>query len=126
MKSLGEKLKDIRIGQGLSMDELANLLNKKYQLTINKSMISRWENNKSEPYNTYLSAYAKEFNVDMNYLLGIIDEEKQETKAEKLEHDFPEGISVLYRAHEELTPEQKEMMLKMINSVFFDKNGENK
>lgn len=68
---LGNKLKTIRKENNLSMEELKNILNHKYDLNISKSMISRWENNKSEPFNTYLSAYAKEFNLDMNDLLNI-------------------------------------------------------
>lgn len=69
--NLGNKLKNIRIDNGYSMEELKNLLNNKYDLSISKSMISRWENNQTEPLNTYLSAYAKEFNLDMNNLLNI-------------------------------------------------------
>ncbi|MDU2374724.1 S24 family peptidase [Anaerococcus vaginalis] len=70
---LGDKLKAIRTENNLSMEELKNNLNYKYDLNISKSMISRWENNKSEPLNTYLSAYAREFNLDMNDLLDIED-----------------------------------------------------
>lgn len=69
--NLGEKLKKVRIDNGYSMEEMKNILNSKYDLQISKSMISRWENGVSEPINTYLSAYAKEFNLDMNDLLGI-------------------------------------------------------
>lgn len=68
---LGDKLKKIRLDKNMSMEELKNLLNNKYDLNMSKSMISRWENGKSEPINTYLSAYAKEFNLDMNDLLDI-------------------------------------------------------
>lgn len=70
---LGDKLKTIRTENNFSMEELKNILNYKYDLNISKSMISRWENNKSEPLNTYLSAYAREFNLDMNDLLDIED-----------------------------------------------------
>lgn len=70
---LGDKLKAIRTENDMSMEELKNTLNYKYDLNISKSMISRWENNKSEPFNTYLSAYAREFNLDMNDLLDIED-----------------------------------------------------
>ncbi|MDU4378107.1 MAG: S24 family peptidase [Anaerococcus vaginalis] len=70
---LGDKLKAIRTENNMSMEELKNILNYKYDLNISKSMISRWENNKSEPFNTYLSAYAREFNLDMNDLLDIED-----------------------------------------------------
>lgn len=70
---LGDKLKVIRTENNMSMEELKNILNYKYDLNISKSMISRWENHKSEPLNTYLSAYAREFNLDMNDLLDIED-----------------------------------------------------
>lgn len=69
--NLGDKLKKVRIDNGYSMEEMKNILNSRYNLQISKSMISRWENGISEPINTYLSAYAKEFNLDMNDLLGI-------------------------------------------------------
>lgn len=69
--NLGDKLKKVRTDNGYSMEEMKNILNSKYNLQISKSMISRWENGVSEPINTYLSAYAKEFNLDMNDLLGI-------------------------------------------------------
>ena len=37
---------------------------------VSKSMISRWENGKSQPSAPYIRAYATLFNVDMNYILG--------------------------------------------------------
>ena len=36
-------------------------------------MISRWENNLSEPSSKFITAYAKFFNIDLNYLAGITD-----------------------------------------------------
>ncbi len=36
-------------------------------------MISRWENGQASPNNSYLSAYAKFFNIDLNYLAGLTD-----------------------------------------------------
>lgn len=71
MNDLGKRLYDIRVSHGLTLDQLAERLNATQNLSINKGMISRWENGRSTPYNTYLIAYAKEFNLDMNYLLGV-------------------------------------------------------
>ena len=34
-------------------------------------MISRWENNLSEPSSKFITAYARFFNIDLNYLAGI-------------------------------------------------------
>lgn len=72
--TLGEKLKKIRKDNGLSMDTLTERLNRNHGLNISKSMVSRWENDHASPVGTFVAAYAKEFDVDMNYLVGIRDE----------------------------------------------------
>ena len=41
-------------------------------------MVSRWENNLSEPSNKFVTAYAKFFNVDLNYLAGITNFDSNE------------------------------------------------
>lgn len=66
-------LKQLRLEKNLSMDELCEKLNNSYNLKITKSMISRWENGQASPNNSYLSAYAKFFNIDLNYLVGLTD-----------------------------------------------------
>ncbi len=66
-------LKQLRLEKNLSMDDLCEKLNNSYNLKITKSMISRWENGQASPNNTYLSAYAKFFNIDLNYLVGLTD-----------------------------------------------------
>lgn len=69
-------LKQLRLEKKLSMDELCEKLKNSYNLKITKSMISRWENGLANPNNTYLSAYAKFFNIDLNYLAGLTDARK--------------------------------------------------
>lgn len=77
---LGKMLKQARRDNKLTMDELAEKLNKKYSLNINKSMISKWETGTSSPSLNFVQAYAKEFNLDMNRLLNIeVDEEYNES-----------------------------------------------
>ena len=66
-------LKQLRLEKNLSMDDLCEKLNNSYNLKITKSMISRWENGQASPNNSYLSAYAKFFNIDLNYLVGLTD-----------------------------------------------------
>ena len=69
--SLGEKLKRLRESKDFTMEEMCNAFNETFDVTINKSMISRWESNKATPLNTYLTYYAKYFNVTLDYLLDI-------------------------------------------------------
>ena len=72
----GDKLKQLRIDKQLSMDALTDKLNSKFGLNITKSMMSRWENNLSEPSSKCVAAYAKYFNVDLNYLVGLTDDRR--------------------------------------------------
>lgn len=70
---LQDKLKKIRLDHHLTMDELAARFKERFGLNLSKSMISKWENGKAEPTNVYLSAYAKYFNVSLDYLIGLSD-----------------------------------------------------
>ena len=72
----GERLKDLRTSKDFTVDKLAEELNNKYGLKITKSMMSRWESGKAEPTNVFATAYAKYFNVKLDYILGLIDEKE--------------------------------------------------
>lgn len=70
----GDRLKTLRKpkeGNSLSMDELSKIFKEKYNLSVNKSMISRWETGIAVPDNKHIVAYAKYFDIDMNYLIGL-------------------------------------------------------
>lgn len=74
--NLGARLKQLRESKGLTMEQLAFEINQTDEkLNANKSMISKWENNKISPKNMYLSAYVKIFNISLNHLLGLEPEE---------------------------------------------------
>ena len=74
--NLGARLKQLRESKGLTMEQLAFEINQTDEkLNANKSMISKWENNKISPKNMYLSAYVKIFNISLNQLLGLEPEE---------------------------------------------------
>lgn len=66
----GTRLKSLRLSHKLSQDELANNLNKKYTKNISKSMISRWENNKTDPQMAYVRIIADYFEVSPSQLLN--------------------------------------------------------
>lgn len=75
---IGQRLKELRTAQGLTIDALREKLSLEVQKAgldvkgegVSKSMVSRWENGKSQPSAPYIRAYATLFNVDMNYILG--------------------------------------------------------
>ena len=122
----GDKLKDLRIKSNLSMDSLIEKLNKKYDLNITKSMISRWENNLSEPSNKFVAAYAKFFNIDLNYLVGLTDIKSplysENTNACKSERDLM--IEKYQLAPEELAEYDRIMKLSIeMNTLMFQSNN---
>ena len=67
---LGEKLKYLRKQSGLTQTELAEKLNDKYGLNIERSMISKWETNMQAPMIYSVSCIADYFGVSIDYLTG--------------------------------------------------------
>lgn len=63
MKTLGDRLRDLRSELNLEQKELAKYLN------VHKGTISNWENNKRSPDKEMLSKIASYFNVTTDYLL---------------------------------------------------------
>ena len=122
----GDKLKDLRIKSNLSMDSLIEKLNKKYDLNITKSMMSRWENNLYEPSNKFVAAYAKFFNIDLNYLVGLTDIKSplysENTNAYKSERDLM--IEKYQLNPEELAEYDRIMKLSIeMNTLMFQSNN---
>ncbi len=115
--NLGKNIKYLREKNNLSQKEFARILN------ISNSTLSQYESNVRVPSDDIKIQIADYFNVSLDYLLGRPDPhhiDKEKSKVSELEEDFPEGISVLYRANKNLTPEQKEVMLRMIKATFFE------
>lgn len=78
MKSLGTKLKELRIERGYSQGDLCKEINNVYGTSINKGMISKWENDKEEPRLDYARILVSFFNVSLDFLIGLEDEENKE------------------------------------------------
>ena len=118
MDTLGKRILKLLNDKNLTQKELAKIVG------TTEVSIGRYINDKREPNATMLASIANALNVSTDYLLGRPNTHKtsQETKskAEELEEDFPEGVSVLYRANQNLTPAQKEVMIRMIKATFFE------
>lgn len=63
--NFSERLKLLRREKNISAEDLANELN------INKSTISRYENDKTEPYLPIVLKIAKYFDVSLDWIAGI-------------------------------------------------------
>ena len=67
MEKFSERLKDLRIEKGLSIQVLSKEVN------IGVASICRWENGKADVKGTQLIILAKYFEVSTDYLLGLED-----------------------------------------------------
>lgn len=75
MKTFGFKIKELRKENNLTQEELLKVINEKYNRSISKSMISKWENDREEPQKfTDVSAMSDFFGVKADYLVGITDD----------------------------------------------------
>lgn len=66
---IGDKIKELRKKNGLTLQELADTLNSDYPDTINfnKGKISKWENNREEPRLSSVKILADFFSVPLDY-----------------------------------------------------------
>lgn len=71
MYSFGSVLKRLRKEKKLTQEGLSDILNKKYGTKLNKSMLSKWENDESEPRMDSARFIADFFDVTLDELLGI-------------------------------------------------------
>ncbi len=82
MYSFGEEIKKVRMAKRMSLDEMAESLNsyaeklnesgkEQFSTSINKSLISRWENGKTEPRMDTIRLLSKWSGVSVNKLLGF-------------------------------------------------------
>ncbi len=67
MELFAERLKELRINQGLSIQKLAKEVN------IGSSSLCRWENCQADIKGTQLIVLARYFDVSVDYLLGLED-----------------------------------------------------
>lgn len=87
MKTLGDKIKELRIALGMTQEDLAN------QLEVEVKSVQRYERGKSRP-NTYaIAKLAVFFEVSSDYLLGIssmqeMEEIKNKVSAEGTYNSF--------------------------------------
>lgn len=71
MNNFGDRLHSLRISKSLTQEAFAAALNERYGLKINKSMVSKWENNIDTPSLNSAKYIAIFFDVSLDYLLGV-------------------------------------------------------
>lgn len=116
MSVLGNNIRFLREENNLTQVALADILN------VGNVAVSQYESGTRVPSDEVKIKIADFFNVSLDFLLGRSQyrTEYKKTKLEILEEEFPEGIPLLYKANKALSPDQKAMMLRIIESAFFN------
>lgn len=70
--NIGEKIKELRVNNNLTQEELAN------ELGVSFQAVSRWENSLTYPDITMLPIIANMFDVSIDWLLDLDSYKKQE------------------------------------------------
>lgn len=74
---MGNRLKELRKQNGISLKKLSQKLDELYGITVSDSQLSYYENGKRSPRNGKVWIYlATFFDVPVGYLLGYQDEQK--------------------------------------------------
>lgn len=92
---IGKKIKELRKNHNLTLEELADILNKEYPDTINfnKGKISKWENDREEPRLSSVKILADYFDVPLDYFNGIdIDQAEILTIFNQLDEERQENV----------------------------------
>ncbi len=74
VNNFGDRLHSLRKSKSLTQEAFASSLNERYDLKINKSMVSKWENNIDTPSLNSAKYIAIFFDVSLDYLLGVSDD----------------------------------------------------
>lgn len=93
--SLGSKLKDLRTSHKMTLQEMADALNKRNENSnFNKGRLSKWEHDTDEPRLSSLKQVADLFNVSIDYFFNDDSKpneinEAAETVAAHIDEDTP-------------------------------------
>ena len=68
--------KELRLARNLTLIEVSEQISAKYETSVSKSAISRYENSEREPSARFLRYFAEFYGVSTDYLLGLVDDPK--------------------------------------------------
>lgn len=107
--SVGKTIKSLRSQRGLSQEELAEKINKRFGANLNKGMISKWENDLGDPRLETVRHMAVFFNVTLDFLLG----RKNDTVTDQLEDE----TYMIARKVMNLNPEKRRLFNDLLNTM---------
>lgn len=73
MSKFQVRLHNLRIEHGYSLESLADELNKRFNASFNKGMLSKYESGKTIPDFKNIPLLAEVFGVSVDYIIGVSD-----------------------------------------------------
>ncbi len=73
MYTFGDKLKECRRAKNMTLDELAQKYNRRFEGGLSKGTLSKYENNKQEPLVSVVTNLTEILDISSDYLLGRSD-----------------------------------------------------
>lgn len=104
---IGERLRMLRKNKGISQEKLADTLG------LTKSTVSLYEKNKTEPNDKIKILLAQYFNISIDYLIGVIDEEVC-YYSEKNFLKYPN----------EMSEEEETLIKEFVNYIYFKRKNQ--
>ncbi|WP_394267804.1 helix-turn-helix domain-containing protein [Limosilactobacillus vaginalis] len=102
---IGDKIHELRSIHRLSQTELAKALH------VSQQVITKWENNKSEPSSSAVNDLASYFNVSSDYLLG-------RTSSKLPEKDLsPNQKLIAYSIDPDTSDEERDAIIEMVKAA---------
>jgi len=110
VKDFDTRLAYLRKERGISQQKLAEDISRIGRIKVGRAAVSAWETGIRTPHRETIELLADYFNVDLAYLMGASDSQTS---------DFPE-ITLIARAGQRMTKDQRELMLKWAKLTFPD------
>lgn len=95
MYSFGDKLKECRRAKNMTLEELAQKYNRRFDGGLSKGTLSKYENNKQEPLVSVVTNLTEILDISSDYLLGRTDNPQlNDAPAESASNDYVYDIPV--------------------------------
>lgn len=117
MNSFGNTIIELRKSLNMTQPEFAKLLSRVIGSEVTRSAVSMWELGKRLPKVDVIVKIAEYFQMDVNELLNIAN-----TSVLRPDNNdtLPPEITLIARAGQKMSPEQRELMLKWARLTFPD------
>lgn len=111
LKSIGTRIRSLRLGTGLSMKALAEKITEHTGVTISSGQISDWENGYKNPSAPGLIALSLFFQVSTDWLLKGSDTPEEQIELIRLFHELPDQDQAFVKRYFQLALLDKELSI---------------